>query len=383
MDGSVEATARAGPQTPIPTALAAAARIASLASEEDHPPHRDVRAQARLRRQRRRRRRRQLSAAAAAIPWAWFLVRELGGALEFAEVAMPLWAPLIVIALVALARVVRQAAPLVAGLSLSVLAIGCVLGPWRPVPATADSVRSDTALSLAVGNIRHQGGPELLAALRARDADVVVLAELSEDADRGLSLLYPYRLRSTQALRPWSTERLPRSQRANQAGVGVYSRYPLQELPDLTGLAQGLPGVRATIDAPGGPVVLYALHLTKATPNEAYPSVSHQTQRQVAGALRDAIDAEQSPVIVAGDLNLVDRQETFRDFADGLRDAMRAGAWAGPTSAKESFVWRALLARIDHVLVTPSLCAASPERFELPTSDHHGLAVTVGPCATD
>ncbi|MGD9750844.1 MAG: endonuclease/exonuclease/phosphatase family protein, partial [Acidimicrobiia bacterium] len=160
--------------------------------------------------------------------------------MEFAEVAMPLWAPLIVIALVALARVVRQAAPLVAGLSLSVLAIGCVLGPWRPVPTPSDSVRSDTALSLAVGNIRHQGGPELLAALRARDADVVVLAELSEDADRGLSLLYPYRLRSTQALRPWSTERLPRSQRANQAGVGVYSRYPLQELPDLTGLAQGL-----------------------------------------------------------------------------------------------------------------------------------------------
>ncbi|MEZ5265566.1 MAG: endonuclease/exonuclease/phosphatase family protein [Acidimicrobiales bacterium] len=162
----------------------------------------------------------------------------------------------------------------------------------------------------------------------------------------------------------------------------MYSRYPLRRSRHV-GAALRAARRTGSCRRPwwAGGALCAAPHQGVAERSEAAISVG--SQHDIAMAVRDAIDAEQSPVIVAGDLNLVDRQETFRDFADGLRDAMRAGAWAGPTSAKEGFVWRALLARIDHVLVTPSLCAASPERFELPTSDHHGLAVTVGPCATD
>jgi hypothetical protein len=60
-----------------------------------------------------------------------------------------------------------------------------------------------------------------------------------------------------------------------------------------------------------------------------------------------------------------------------FRDADRAGF--APDTYDFSF-WRAVFLRIDYVFVERSWCTADSGRFEVPGSDHEGIATTVGPC---
>jgi endonuclease/exonuclease/phosphatase (EEP) superfamily protein YafD len=50
----------------------------------------------------------------------------------------------------------------------------------------------------------------------------------------------------------------------------------------------------------------------------------------------------------------------------------------GPTSIKP--LWRPLLLRIDHVLVSDGVCASEADRVRVPGADHRALVVRVGPC---
>ena len=84
-------------------------------------------------------------------------------------------------------------------------------------------------------------------------------------------------------------------------------------------------------------------------------------------------------MVLAGDFNTSDRQVLYRRFAAHFTDAMRR-SWAGPTSAKESLLWRAMLLRIDHLFIAPALCADGAKRLPLPGSDHHAITARLGPC---
>ena len=84
-----------------------------------------------------------------------------------------------------------------------------------------------------------------------------------------------------------------------------------------------------------------------------------------------------APVILAGDFNTSDRSHGYRRLTGPFHDAMRR-RWAGPTYV--STLWRPFLLRIDHVFMPKDWCAAHPQRFALPGSDHRCIAVTVGPC---
>ena len=94
-----------------------------------------------------------------------------------------------------------------------------------------------------------------------------------------------------------------------------------------------------------------------------------------------ATEAEDLPVVIAGDLNIVDRGSSYDALTGAMTDAMRESRWATPTRAR-TLTHTLLLLRIDHVFVSPSLCAAStPRVLDVLYTDHSPLLVDVGPCA--
>ena len=61
---------------------------------------------------------------------------------------------------------------------------------------------------------------------------------------------------------------------------------------------------------------------------------------------------------------------------------MRHSGWAVPTSDHE-FPWTLLFARIDHLLISDSLCAADGSSKDTRFSDHRPIVANVGPCETN
>ena len=151
----------------------------------------------------------------------------------------------------------------------------------------------------------------------------------------------------------------------------------LAEPADPTGRAGGLPGLRLAVSAPSGTIVVYALHVPKPgfDPDHGQSFAADSCRIR---AIRDAAALEVWPVVVAGDLNLTDRSPDYRFLRQQLQDTARNG-WAGPTSAKASLLWRALLLRIDYIL-TRGLCSGHGHSFRIPGSDHRGVSTEVGPC---
>lgn len=288
----------------------------------------------------------------AAAPWAWFVVREpLGLVGDVLAIVLPVLAVLVAGgALAGLGRR-RGAVPAV---SVVLAAAVAVVWPWHP--EDAGPVAPGTAVTVAATNVT--GMTSTLPALRAIDADVLVVSEDAPAVDAGLAAGYPHRLVTTE-----------------DARVGVYSRFPLRLLepqgPDL-------PGMRVAVAAPA-PFELIAVHVPRPwiTGRDGYQATPPEHHRLV-DALADRTARGPGPVVVAGDLNSTDRARDYRTLVDGvgLVDAMR-DSWTGPTQVTS---WLLLLLRIDHLLVDPGWCGDSPRRFDLPGSDHRGITATVGPC---
>ncbi len=289
------------------------------------------------------------------MPWGWFLVRDgLGSVSLGIAILLPVLVVVAVVALVALVRPVRVGMAVAA--SVAVAGAVAVVGPWTP--RDAGPVAPDRAVTVAGANVQSRA--QAADAVLAVDADVLVVNEMTKRLRPALAARYPYRLDDV---------------RTDDPSLAVYSRLPLGR-PQV----DDLPGLRVEVAAPGGPFVLYALHvprpwITGPPGYEATPAEHLRIVERVA----DRVATERAPVVVVGDLNSVDRAPDYRGLVarGGLVDAMRA-EWAAPTSVAK---WTPLLPRIDHVLVSAGWCGDRPSRFALPRSDHLGVAVTVGPCA--
>jgi endonuclease/exonuclease/phosphatase (EEP) superfamily protein YafD len=242
--------------------------------------------------------------------------------------------------------------PLLAGLSVFVVAAVAVVSPRLPQrqPMPTRAVR------IAAANVR--GGTtsprSTAAALAGRDADVLVMVEG----------------RTVISLEVQAVTDLP--ERVVAAELRVWSRWPLTRLPATPPITDGKL-LRVRIDHPDGAFVLHVVH----APNPLYEATFRQ-QEDLAAHLVDNILAEQLPVVLIGDLNMSDRTEGYRIIAREMRDAMRAGSW--PEDTYQLHVWRVLMLRIDHLFVPKGWCAAEPMAFEVPGSDHRGIEATIGPC---
>jgi endonuclease/exonuclease/phosphatase (EEP) superfamily protein YafD len=293
----------------------------------------------------------------AAAPWLWFVVRDASPAFDAAAVALPIVVVGAVVGLVAVAVASRRRPPATVALSVLVFGVVATVGPWLPHtgPHPTGPFRVVAVNILGANPTPGRVAGDVLGA----NGDVVVVSEITPAVDERLDPAYR-----------WSRRFDPPSD------VAVYSRYPLHPLPDPDGTLARFRGGRLRVDTPDGPVVLYALHGPRPWPHTATRiDVTVTAQRRLVNAVLRQVRHERAPVIVAGDLNVVDRTGSYRGLTATLDDAMRSG-WGGFTSLK----WKPFLARIDHVLVSPSWCSTGARHLSLSGSDHRGIAVTVGPC---
>jgi endonuclease/exonuclease/phosphatase (EEP) superfamily protein YafD len=288
-----------------------------------------------------------------ALPWLWFAVRDADGVADLVAIALPGigFAALVASALLlGLHRFVLAAT----AASMAMVCFVATVGPRLP-QRTAPPAHAIRVVSANVFHYSRRPDPAA-SVMASRGADVIVSVEmgasywehLSEYADR-----YPYAVADGEQ--------------------SIRSRWPVEQLPT----PEGLPSdriMRAAIDADGVRMIVYAVHLYNPLHETTFPA-----QRAMLDRLIAAADAETDPVILAGDFNMSDRSDGYRELDSGMRDAMRTGWWAASTYQHD--LWRALALRIDHLFVPEDWCTADAFTFRVPGSDHRGIGSTVGPCA--
>lgn len=297
-----------------------------------------------------------------ALPWTWFLVRDLHPAADVVALGMPVLVAVAVAGCLVSVLIHRRPTPLASAASWVVFGFVVIVGPWTPrsAPPPVDAVRIVAANTYG----SRPYPPSIGMDIAAQAPDVVVVSEVSPGVEEELGARFASTVRADAG-------------RSGRSDVAVFSDLPMEllDLPDGLGGSRGL---RVRVDGPAGPFVLYGLHLPppRARP-DGYPDVSVRRHHEIVRALRDAVARERLPVVVAGDLNLVDRASGYRSLTRVLDDAMRS-TWLRPTSLRAGTL--PLLARIDHVMVPESWCSTDASVFTLTGSDHRGVAATTGPC---
>ena len=198
--------------------------------------------------------------------------------------------------------------------------------------------------------------------VRGYGVDVLAAQELTPDmahelAEAGLSSLLPF---SELDARP------------RYAGTGIWSRWPLQPLLPVPGLASGAP--RCTISVGGQLVTVTAVHLL--TP------MRHRERRwqHELGLVRSALAEVAGAQLVAGDFNATRDHRPFRQLlADGFVDC----ADAAQRRRWPAFTWPSTprcppVMRLDHVLATRTEFVVRESRtIRIPGTDHRGVLAVV------
>lgn len=315
----------------------------------------------------------------------WFLVRSLHPLMDYLAIALPvlLLGGAITFAIGAVVRASRLAALTV--VSLVALFFVAVIAPMRPASAASpqDTVRIAT-MNLGLYWFSDNDAGFFVF---EEEPDVLIGVELTESHHTEFQNRFAFNEADILAIE---------EQRANQnaldpdgegfrrnglPSVGVYSNYPISVLDDPieSVVDGGLPGFRVRIDAPAGPTVLYALHIPRPFPGNGSYELSVSEHVQLVRAIADAVAQETEPVVVAGDLNSIDRGQSYRALTAVLDDAMRQSGWAVPT-ADRPLPWSLLFARLDHILLSSSLCAENGASRDTQYADHRPLVADVGPC---
>lgn len=304
----------------------------------------------------------RLALVTAAAPWLWFAGRDLHPVLDWGAVLLPAGAVGGSVVVLLITGGAGGRWRIAAFCSWLLFGMAAVVGPWAPRPTAAP----DTALRLAAANIRgdNTSSAQVVQDLVDLDADVLVVSEVSplqQTVARRLDDSYPHAIRG-----------------GDEAGVGVWSRFPLEDLGSAPGrLPAAARGVRVAVGAPSGRFVLYGLHLYRPSLRAFRTEVTMREQHRLVRQIDSQLAQERLPVVVAGDLNLPDRGAAYRSLLGDRVDAMRS-SWTGPTSLRSRN--RALLLRIDHLLLPTDWCTRDATRSPLTGSDHMAVAASVGRC---
>jgi endonuclease/exonuclease/phosphatase (EEP) superfamily protein YafD len=294
-------------------------------------------------------------AVAVTVPWAWFAVRDIGGPFDAVAVGLPLIGATAILSSAVVAVIVGRAWPVVAGASVLVVCSVAVIGPRLPRAVAPP----DPGIRLLMANV-WEANPTLEAvapSMLARDADLVIAAEMPDDAF--------YERMTVAATAAGLTETV------HGAQLGAWSTFPMRPLAGI-----GLPlarVMRVGVDVPGMPFVLYVVHAPNPLRDTTFTD-----QRRFTDVILGAIAREHRPVVVAGDMNMSDRVVSYRSMEAELTDAMEAGTFGRTTYVRGW--WPTLLLRIDHIFIDPTWCAADPTTVTVTGSDHRGVEALVGPC---
>ncbi len=210
----------------------------------------------------------------------------------------------------------------------------------------------------------------IVSQVRQRRVDLLVTAEITPGLQReleraGLPSALPYRTGRVA----WEAE-----------GTVLWSRWPIEPAPVLTGTAYGQP--RGVVTVPSGQrVTVTAVHTLSPIPGRV------QRWRADVAAIEKGVREVDGPQIVLGDFNATRDHRGFRRMLAGstgegpLVDAgevvgVAGGGWPGFTWPANT--WVPPFMRLDHVLLTPdSLGVKDLETVRIPDTDHLGLVATL------
>jgi endonuclease/exonuclease/phosphatase (EEP) superfamily protein YafD len=226
----------------------------------------------------------------------------------------------------------------VASLASCVLILG---DDWLSLPAATapeEQVRL-VSWNMEFGVVAPQ---EAVATLRAWEADVIALQELTHEtadairADASLRMQYPY-----QALAPDDTV----------FGLGILSRHPIAD--DVVAEDPSSQTVRVAVTANRELTVVNAHPLPAKVGIIGFDATRRNADLDRLRARVDALLDSNYPVIVIGDLNVASTEPAFAEFAAGLSDVHRqvglGPGWTWRPNRLAQFNVGVL--RIDHVLV--------------------------------
>jgi endonuclease/exonuclease/phosphatase family metal-dependent hydrolase len=232
------------------------------------------------------------------------------------------------------------------------------VGPNPPPSAAA------RPLVVMTGNLDlgRADGTAVVAAATAARVDVLVLeevtpGELATMNRAGLSELLPHHAGSAAP---------------DDVGTMVFSRDRLGHAGPLPAVARSW---QVTVQAPDGPVLLFAVH--GHTPND--PAAWHRTLDTI-----DALAVEEHPGLVVGDFDATLDQRPMRRLAtDGFRSVTELAneGWQPTWPSNGLFhvfgLPLPMLVQIDHVLVGSRMAAMSSHTVAIPGTDHRALVATV------
>jgi len=329
--------------------------------------------------------RKHLGWIAPILPWFWFLVRSLNARMDHIAIALPV-ITLVVAALVLYLTVTRASVRgLVTFLSLALFFAVSVIGPWRPQDGAApeNPIRIATVNTGLywfsdndVGFLVNQEQPDLVIGVELTEAHDTELQSRFENSEADILPLARQQQNEVE-LQPTGD-----SYRKNGLpSIGVYSNLEMELLEDPIAeeILGGLPGFRLRVETNTGPVILYALHIPRPIGGDGPYELSVPDHVDMVKAIATAVEAEELPTIVAGDLNAVDRGQSYRHLTATLTDGMRQNDWAVPT-ADRALPFSLLFARIDHILISDGLCSENAKSINTRYADHRPLVLDVGVC---
>ncbi|MFT7475355.1 MAG: hypothetical protein ACI81L_002293 [Verrucomicrobiales bacterium] len=319
------------------------------------------------------------------VPWLWYLVRGIHPYLDYIAIGLPV--AIGAAAVIAVHLTIARRSALWAGTlaSLILLFVTSVILPTRPIDRP-EPINSFRIASINLGGVWYSDNDVGYLDTR-KSPNIIIGSELAQSHDNELRERFEHavsdviQLERTQANRAGLGPQTDDYRKFGFPSIGVYSDLPLSRLADpiadeITG---GLPGIRASVSTADGEVILYALHIPRPGSGDGVYELPIIDQSRMIDAIADAIAAETLPVILVGDLNIVDRSESYRDLTDVLVDGMREERWARPTRTHE-FLYSLMMARIDHVLVSEALCITDASAERLLFADHTPIYADIGAC---
>lgn len=215
-------------------------------------------------------------------------------------------------------------------------------------------------------NLQYGGAdPDALVRLASAHADIVVAQELTPEKSQlllaaGMSETFPFR-----ALRD----------REGPAGVGIWSRFPMEPETDYEEYWLGLITARVDVPDVAAQTTVAVTHLSAPTPDPLRGW--RDDLARLPETLQKISASTRGPVILGGDLNATpDNREFRRLLRDGYRDAAaQAGAGLTRTYPADGRLVPALFA-IDHILTRD--CTASAVRtLSVAGTDHRALVADI------
>ncbi|MEV5572371.1 endonuclease/exonuclease/phosphatase family protein [Spirillospora sp. NPDC052269] len=237
----------------------------------------------------------------------------------------------------------------------------------RAIPGGRPAAHGPELRVLTANLMFGSGDPNRIVDLvRRTNADVLSLQEFPPEAvakyeGAGLTRLLPYKVTDTR----WGA-----------AGSGLYSKYPLRELPPLPKTQMAMPSADLTL--PGGRrVQITAVHPVPPINAESLGDWKRDlgelpSARSTSAASAGGVPADGVTRVLAGDFNAtLDHATLRRLLGRGYADAAdRAGEGLVPTWG----VGRAAPPlTIDHVLLDRRCAVRDVKIFDLPGSDHRAL----------